>query len=117
MQAYAITAATYGAIAGGAILSLVAAFWAGQRGQLFATDIGAVFGAPFLFFLVAGARNVAIAGIVWPIVAAVLLMYAFSAKVFILDRLGQSRRNSKGLFYFAVVACLIAAISVPAWYE
>jgi hypothetical protein len=44
-------------------------------------------------------------------------MYAFAARVFIFDRVGQPHRNSKRLFYFAILACLIGAISVPAWYE
>ena len=117
MHALTAVSAIYGAIAGGVILSLAASFWAGQRGQLFLADFGAVLGAPLLLFIIAGMRNVAMAGIVWPIVAAVLLMYAFAVKVFIFDRHGESRRNSMRFFYFAVLACLVAAVVVPAWYE
>ena len=54
----------YAAIAGGLLLFVVAAIWAGRRGHLFLEDFGAVILSPIVFLIVGGMRDLALAAFI-----------------------------------------------------
>ncbi len=118
MRAYVVVCTIYVVIAGGIVLCVIAAIYAGRHRRLFIEDFGTVLLIPILFLLIAGYRDLAMGLIVWPIVLAVILMYAFAAKVSFVDRpSGHAHRNSKWLFYSALFCAVGAAVVLPPWYE
>ena len=103
----------------------LAALWAVFRAlrvrRLFWEDLGTLVTPPILFVAVGLTRadlQVGWAMVLWPIIIAVLAMYAYSVKATAVDSWAPSaRRNSVALATVCSGAAILAALTVPPWYE
>jgi hypothetical protein len=92
-----------------------------KRGRFQIADIGTLLFPPIVFFLAGRLRpeiHIGWAMFLWPIIIAVVSMYAFALKVFALDsRVSKSALPSVGLFVVCLVVAVLLAFTVPPWYD
>lgn len=93
----------------------------GMRGRFQIVDIGTLLLPPLAFFVIGSLRSELHMGwamLFWPIIVAVVSMYAVALKIFAIDPITSSARPiSVGLFCVCAVAAALLALFVPPWYD
>ena len=99
----------------------ISAFRAQSTHRLFVADLGTVVLAPIAFGAVGALRaelHTGYALLLWPIIIAVLGMYLFTFRVWVMDAVSSTHhRTSQVLSLGFVGLSIIAALTVPPWYE
>ena len=108
-------------IAGALICAFAGAAYAFRQRSLFVEDFGTLFLVPPLFFFLGMLREELRTGwavILWPIIIAVICMYAFSSKVAFVDPVTRTPHlNSRILLLTCLIGVTALALTVPPWYE
>lgn len=108
-------------ILGAPLVAIVGLAFAAHRRSLHATDFGALL-LPALLFVAVGAFREQIqtgwAMIIWPIVIAVVSMYALGIKLLAVDRYAsQSAKTSKALLIILVLMAVALGLLVKQWLD
>jgi hypothetical protein len=110
-----------GIVIGAPVLAIVALIMAAQQHRFQFFDVGTLLLPPVVFIAIGSFRpeiHIGFAMLFWPIIIAVVSMYAFALKVLAIDKtLSHPVPFSAGLFLSSLLVAIVLGAAVPPWYE